>query len=292
MEYMSGGAWEPIVGIGMPTYNRERYLRAALDSFLAQTYKNIIVVVCDNASTDGTQKMCEEYMARDKRVRYVRHTKNIGRNGNATFALQQIVAVADLCMMTSDDDLAETEFVEVCVKALRADPNAVMAITAHNWFFWGSDKTIPRYPHRVVPSEKGLYGRLKQYTLFYSHDERSFCMSGFFRKAIVEHERFDDLYECDVNFSLRCLSRGYFLLATERILFHKGTVEDRELTKELPIGIKKIERAVYARFARAASEFRNMAFITTISDLSIWQRIKLIFWNLIVLIRVFTRRRI
>jgi glycosyltransferase involved in cell wall biosynthesis len=283
---------QPMVGIGMPTRNRRDYLKKAVDSFLAQTYHNLVVVISDNASTDGTQELCEEYAKQDKRVKYIRHKEDIGRNGNATFTLKEIVSVSDFCMMTSDDDVAEPEFIEACLRALENDSQAVMAITHHNTVYWGTSKTIEKGTALYVPTERDLFRRLRQYMLFYSHDERSFCMSGLFRKEIVEHEEFEDKYECDVNFSLRCLSQGPFLVASEKVLFHKGIVYGRKSTRDLSFGIKKIYLAITARVERIASEFRNIIFILTISELVWWQKIDLIGCGFRVIGRVLTRSRI
>lgn len=278
-----------IVGIGMPTYNRAPYLKHALDAFKAQTYRNIIVLISDNASTDDTQKMCEEYARQDKRFRYIRHEKPISRDGNTTFTLRELAPIVDLCMFTSDDDLAEPRFLEECVKALKADPKAGMAITNHDTIYYGSDKIIPKFMNLHVPSEKDLYKRLKQFTLFYSHDERSFCMSGIFRKEIVKDDYFEDKTESDVGFALRCLSRGYFLPVTDEVLFHKGVIPDigKESIREMRFGPKKIGRAMRARLSRAGGEFRNMGFLLGVKELSLWQKTKLMFWNLLVVGRLF-----
>jgi glycosyltransferase involved in cell wall biosynthesis len=282
--------WEPIVAIGMPTYNRAAYLKMAVDSFLAQTYKNVVVVICDNASTDGTRALCEGYLkTHTQKIKYIRNPKTLTRDGNATFALHQIVATGDLIMMTSDDDLAEPEFIEECVKALCADPAAGMAITNHDTIYFGTDKVDKKYINLHVPQQKGLYERLKQYILFYSHDERSFCMSGVFHRAIVENEKFEDKTESDVSFALRCLSRGYFVAATDRVLFHKGVIPGigKESIRTMPIGITKIRKAIITRLRRALAEFGNMGFILFIPTLSAWQKVKLIGWDLFVVGRLF-----
>jgi cellulose synthase/poly-beta-1,6-N-acetylglucosamine synthase-like glycosyltransferase len=45
-----------------------------------QTFKNFEIVICDNASTDGTDEICKEYAALDSRIRYHRYQPNIGAN--------------------------------------------------------------------------------------------------------------------------------------------------------------------------------------------------------------------
>ena len=46
----------PLVSIGMPVYNGEKYIRQALDSLLNQTYKNFELIISGNALTDETKK--------------------------------------------------------------------------------------------------------------------------------------------------------------------------------------------------------------------------------------------
>jgi len=66
----------PLVTAAIPTYNRARYLREAVESALAQTYENVEVVVVDDGSTDDTARVVEPYL---DRIRYVRQA-NAGRS--------------------------------------------------------------------------------------------------------------------------------------------------------------------------------------------------------------------
>jgi glycosyltransferase involved in cell wall biosynthesis len=68
----------PTVSIGVPVYNGERYLRTALQSVLDSTFQDWEVIISDNASTDGTMAIIEEFMARDPRIRLNRNATNIG----------------------------------------------------------------------------------------------------------------------------------------------------------------------------------------------------------------------
>lgn len=72
----------PKISVTIPTYNRKKMLKRAIDSVLAQDYKNIEVIVSDNASTDGTDTLMQEY-ANDSRIIYIRNSENIGpvKNG-------------------------------------------------------------------------------------------------------------------------------------------------------------------------------------------------------------------
>ena len=72
----------PRLGIGMPVYNGERYVRQAVESHLAQTFGDFELVIADNQSTDGTQDICRDLAAADPRIRYVRNDHNLGGPGN------------------------------------------------------------------------------------------------------------------------------------------------------------------------------------------------------------------
>ena len=66
------------VTIGLPVYNGEKFIHKCLDSLLKQTFKNFIIIISDNASTDNTKKICQEYSQKDKRIQYIRQEKILG----------------------------------------------------------------------------------------------------------------------------------------------------------------------------------------------------------------------
>jgi glycosyltransferase involved in cell wall biosynthesis len=118
-------AAQPAVGIGVPVYNGARVLRATLDSLLAQTFADFEILVSDNASTDETPAICEEYVARDPRVRYVRQAENVGAPHNWNFVAQH--ARGRYFKWASSNDLLEPDMVQACVDALESDRTAVLA---------------------------------------------------------------------------------------------------------------------------------------------------------------------
>jgi glycosyltransferase involved in cell wall biosynthesis len=71
-----------LVSIGIPTYNRAELLKRAIESALNQDYKNIEVIISDNASTDDTESICQFYCNQDARLKYVRHSQNRGPGAN------------------------------------------------------------------------------------------------------------------------------------------------------------------------------------------------------------------
>ena len=75
-----------LISVVIPVYNKEKYLRECLDSVLAQTYGNMEIILVDDASSDASGRICDEYAVRDGRVlaihlkenRGVSHARNIG----------------------------------------------------------------------------------------------------------------------------------------------------------------------------------------------------------------------
>ena len=72
----------PIVSVGLPVFNGETFLEVAISSVLAQTFDDLELVISDNASTDRTAEICQDYAARDSRVRYFRNPQNLGAAPN------------------------------------------------------------------------------------------------------------------------------------------------------------------------------------------------------------------
>ena len=68
----------PKVGIIIPIYNVEKYLRECLDSVLNQSYENLEIVLVDDKSTDSSLSIAKEYVKRDKRVSLVALEENVG----------------------------------------------------------------------------------------------------------------------------------------------------------------------------------------------------------------------
>jgi hypothetical protein len=66
------------VSVLIPTYNAERFIRKAVESVLVQSHSDFELVVIDNASTDATPEILQEYASSDKRVRILQNEENIG----------------------------------------------------------------------------------------------------------------------------------------------------------------------------------------------------------------------
>jgi glycosyltransferase involved in cell wall biosynthesis len=106
-------------------YNGSRYLGECLESLVTQTFRDIEIVICDNASNDATEGICRGFAARDLRIRYFRNESNVGagRNYNMTFELSR----GEFFKWAAHDDVCAPRFIEACVERLDHEPDAVLA---------------------------------------------------------------------------------------------------------------------------------------------------------------------
>jgi glycosyltransferase involved in cell wall biosynthesis len=128
---------KPLVSVLIHNYNYGRYLRECLDSVFNQTYDNLEVVFSDNASTDESWNIAMEYVRKyPAQMTVIRNRKNFGPGPNLENCYAHIEGKY-FCILCSDDAFAP-DFVEKCVKALEANPEAGYAMT-----------------HRAVIDERG-----------------------------------------------------------------------------------------------------------------------------------------
>ena len=117
----------PKVSIGMPIYNGEQFLPQTLDSLLNQTFKNFELIISDNASSDGTQDICQQYAAQDSRIRYVRQSTNLGASQNFNYVFEQ--ASGEYFKWAAHDDLCAPAYLARCVDVLDRDSEVILCYT-------------------------------------------------------------------------------------------------------------------------------------------------------------------
>jgi glycosyltransferase involved in cell wall biosynthesis len=118
----------PLVSIGLPVYNGERFLPRALDSLLAQTFTDFELVISDNASTDKTSEICQAYQTKDVRVRYYCNEKNMGMGWNFDRVIE--LSLAPYFMYAADDDWWEPDFIRLLFHELEIHPEAAVALSS------------------------------------------------------------------------------------------------------------------------------------------------------------------
>lgn len=123
----SGNHKTPRLSIGLPVYNGENYLREALDSILSQSFKDLELIISDNASTDATEQICREYAGKDQRIQYYRNNVNLGaaKNFNLVFELSK----GEYFKWAAHDDILAPDFLLKCIQVLDNNTSVVLCCT-------------------------------------------------------------------------------------------------------------------------------------------------------------------
>ena len=143
---------KPKLSIGIPVYNGEKFIKKCLDSILSQTFSDFEIIISDNASTDLTSKICEEYKKQDKRILFFKQKYNMRMVGNFNFVLQQ--AKGEYFMWAAADDVWHPEFIERNLMFLEKNPSFVGSTSEIELFYepWG-EKDFERFK-KIKPKKK------------------------------------------------------------------------------------------------------------------------------------------
>lgn len=143
-------AKEPRVSVVMPVYNGERFLAAAVESILSQTFSDFEFIIVDDGSIDRTAEILATYAHRDSRVRVVRMTTNRG----VTVALNNGIRLSrgELIARMDADDVSLPNRFERQVQYLAAHPDIAVV---GSWFY-PIDRDGRRSGVHYYPIEPGL----------------------------------------------------------------------------------------------------------------------------------------
>lgn len=114
---------QPLVSVIMPVYNAAPYLRQAIQSILDQTYQNWELIIIDDASTDGSWKIIEQYKlkARGKLFAY-RLDENVNAGGDTAANIAYYYASGEYIARMDADDIAHPKRLEQQVAFLQKNP--------------------------------------------------------------------------------------------------------------------------------------------------------------------------
>src|SRR5262249_49954614 len=146
-----GVATAPGLTVVIPTRQRAHVLPTAIESVLGQDVPGLRLLICDNASEDGTAEVVARY--EDPRIVYHRHREDIGATANCQWGMDAVAT--EHFLLLSDDDALLPGFLARALAALSAHPEAAM--------FCGASVVYDARTgeHRVRPDRgwtEGLHG--------------------------------------------------------------------------------------------------------------------------------------
>jgi len=255
------GAFAPRVTVGLPVYNSEEFLAWSLDSLLAQTYRDFVLVISDNASTDATADICLRYSRIDPRVRYFRNDINIGnpRNFNRVFALTQ---TPFLKWSTADDFWAPT-FLERAMEVMESQPNVALCypqavlVDASG----GNPQDYDDVLHLVQDDAVSRFIQLLE-TIKLAHQHL-----GVIRTSMLRRTHLLGLHiGSDINLLAELTLYGKFVEIPERLFFrrfHKDSGSWKRGDREHEARRYHASTRQRIRFATWRAHFRNFAAVST-----------------------------
>jgi glycosyltransferase involved in cell wall biosynthesis len=112
---------QPLVSILIPAYNKPQFLKIALESVLSQSYSNLEIIICDDSSNDGVQKMITAYLAKYPQIQYFNNGGPMGQYGikNGSKCLQ--ICTGEYVNFLMDDDVFYPTKIEKMIKYLKGD---------------------------------------------------------------------------------------------------------------------------------------------------------------------------
>ena len=157
------------ISVAFIVYNGAQYMRTQLDSILAQTHKVDEIIVCDDASSDNTKEILEEYKNKHSNLFFIHYNnQNIGPTKNIEKAIQ--ACTGELILLADQDDYWEAHKVETFIKYFEQNPTMNGVFT--NGSLMNSKEELDNkyslwdvmsFPYKTIISKTELNNSLKLY---------------------------------------------------------------------------------------------------------------------------------
>ncbi|EIT84619.1 glycosyl transferase family protein [Fictibacillus macauensis ZFHKF-1] len=207
----------PLVSIGVPVFNGAKTLEKSLRAILDQEYKNIEVIISDNASTDATAQICQSLQARDHRIQYVRNKTNMGMANNFNAVVHR--SQGKYFMWSAHDDYRDASFIAKCVKQLESNERAVICGSYVAFINEEGQKFDPRPYHYFRPQDMNSSDFIRSYLARYGCYEMIY---GMFRlQNLKASMMIQEVFCPDYLMCFQLLLQGELELVEEELLYYK-----------------------------------------------------------------------
>ena len=197
----------PLVTINILSFNRKDELRNTLTKVYEQDYKNIEVIVVDNASADGSSEMVKKEFPG---IQVIQLEKNIGIAGwNEGFK----VAKGEYVLVLDDDSYPKTKTIQDCLNLTKIDP--LVGVVACDVYNRRDNRLFSEFIHQDSITSFVGCGALINSNIF--------RIIGFFDTDLF-------LYEHEVEFSMRVIDSGYKLVFSKNsLVIHNTSPQNRNI---------------------------------------------------------------
>jgi glycosyltransferase involved in cell wall biosynthesis len=206
----------PKLTIGMPVYNGQDHVPESLNSILTQSLSDFELIISDNASTDQTPQICEQFAAMDSRIRIYRNAENVGasENYNKVFRL----AKSGYFKWASCNDICGPTFLEQCIRALDGDDSLVVAFTGVGIFQKDPGAANVYEEDMTLLMEDPI----ERFKLFWSRVRLNNVMNGVIRSsALAKTPLIKPYFASDTSLMAELALHGKFLQLPEQLFFRR-----------------------------------------------------------------------
>jgi len=206
----------PLISIGIPAYNAGASIASTIEGLLAQSFGDFELIVSDNASTDATRDVVENYMLRDPRIRYERQPVNIGANGNYSHVVRR--ARGEFFKWSSSSDWCAPTFLERCLEEILVHGDTVL-VAPRTRLFQGNPSTWQDYAFDIEVLDEAPLARFAR---LHSALRLNNAMNGLIRMSALRRTRLVETYlSADVVLMGHLALLGKFRLLPERLFYRR-----------------------------------------------------------------------
>ena len=234
---------QPLITVAVTVYNIKEYLQRSIESVCNQTYSNLEILLVNDGSTDGSEKVCDEYAAKDSRIRAI-HKKNGGPSEARNFAIEQ--AKGEYIAFVDGDDWIEPDMYENMFLAMKK-AGAKLAVCAY--------KQVSVNHIQDPTNDTVLYFEKDEALESFIKEEEDVLIQNaawnkLFKKELLKELRFPvgKLYE-EIVFTTKLLheadkvvylNQGYYNYVVDRVgsIMNAG-VNSRIFTDQIPLYYEK-----------------------------------------------------
>lgn len=203
-----------VVSVIMPVYNVERFLRAAIDSVIAQTYPHWELILVDDGSTDSSPEICDRYAAANPQIT-VHHTANGGLSAARNFGLRH--SSAPWVLFVDSDDMLHPQCLAIMMELQMHSQCEIVCAAAQ-------EDTEPHFRRIGVPAMRVYpWDKAVELTLYQRRGMLNSMWGKLFARRLFDHEQFTEgiLYE-DLDMFYRLYDKVERVAATRaRLYFYR-----------------------------------------------------------------------
>lgn len=195
----------PLVSIGLPVYNGSKQIKNAIISLTSQSYKNFELIISDNNSTDDTEKICQEFVRIDSRVKYFRQVTNIGMLQNFNYLKKN--AAGKYFMWAASDDKWHQNYLAEAVNILEENSECISVFSHFELFDTSTGDNILK----ITPSSNASnYPNLRLKRVL--EELHPNLIYGLHRNSLLSENEFELIDWSDVLFVSKLVEKGKYYI--------------------------------------------------------------------------------